>query len=194
MKKGISPICAQHPPGRPGKLDLSPFSLSTGVWTPPPAAITLNGMSDVTLILGQIEAGDADAAEKLLPLVYEELRKLAMAKMTNERADHTLQSTALVHEAYLRLVGSPGGEAWSGRGHERLRPNHRPLLGLRQSLAARGDFRRVSRKALAGGFVRENATWFHRRLAPCRSDATEVLATSAKNLIRRVMFCAPISH
>ena len=74
-------------------------------------------MSDVTVILGQIEAGDADAAEKLLPLVYEELRKLAVAKMAGERADHTLQSTALVHEAYLRLVGSPGGEAWNSRGH-----------------------------------------------------------------------------
>ena len=63
-------------------------------------------MSDVTQILSQIESGDPAAAEQLLPLVYEELRKLAAAKMANEKPDQTLQATALVHEAYLRLVGT----------------------------------------------------------------------------------------
>ena len=62
-------------------------------------------MSDVTLILTAIEQGDPKAADKLLPLVYEELRKLAAHRMANEAAGHTLQPTALVHEAWIRLVG-----------------------------------------------------------------------------------------
>jgi RNA polymerase sigma factor (TIGR02999 family) len=74
-------------------------------------------MADVTQILSAIEAGDQKAAAELLPLVYEELRKLAAARMAEERADHTLQPTALVHEAYLRLVGSDRGGHWDGRGH-----------------------------------------------------------------------------
>jgi len=64
-------------------------------------------MNDVTQILTAIEQGDGDAAEQLLPLVYKELRKLAAARMAREPADHTLQATALVHEAYIRLVGTP---------------------------------------------------------------------------------------
>ncbi|MCH7990067.1 MAG: hypothetical protein IID46_13075 [Planctomycetes bacterium] len=77
-------------------------------------------MSDVTQILSAIEQGDPDAAEQLLPLVYDELRKLATAKMSQEKPGQTLQATALVHEAYLRLVGSddPGMEQqWDCRGH-----------------------------------------------------------------------------
>jgi len=74
-------------------------------------------MSDVTQILSAIEDGDPDAAEQLLPLVYEELRKLAAARMTKESPDHTLQATALVHEAYVRLVGSENQQKWDGRGH-----------------------------------------------------------------------------
>src|SRR5678810_477939 len=70
-------------------------------------------MSDVTRILSQIESGDPSAAEKLLPLVYDELRKLAAAKLAKERPGQTLQATALVHEAYLRLVGNDvRGESW----------------------------------------------------------------------------------
>jgi hypothetical protein len=61
-------------------------------------------MSDVTQILQQVEGGEASAAEKLLPLVYDELRKLAAARMAQESPDNTLQATALVHEAYIRLV------------------------------------------------------------------------------------------
>jgi RNA polymerase sigma factor (TIGR02999 family) len=71
-------------------------------------------MSDVTRILSQIEAGDPQAAEKLLPLVYEELRKLAAAKMAQEKPGQTLNATGLVHEAYLRLVG---GQTFENRGH-----------------------------------------------------------------------------
>jgi DNA-directed RNA polymerase specialized sigma24 family protein len=67
-------------------------------------------MSDVSRILSQIESGDPQAAEQLLPLVYDELRKLAAAKLAHEKPSQTLQATALVHEAYLRLVGSDGPE------------------------------------------------------------------------------------
>jgi RNA polymerase sigma factor (TIGR02999 family) len=75
-------------------------------------------MSDVTRILSAIEHGDPQAAAQLLPLVYEELRELAAARMAQERADHTLQPTALVHEAYLRLVGGATAQAtWDSRGH-----------------------------------------------------------------------------
>ena len=73
-------------------------------------------MSDVTRILNAIERGDAKEADKLLPLVYEELRRLAAHKMSQEKPDHTLQATALVHEAYIRLAGSEA-QGWSGRTH-----------------------------------------------------------------------------
>jgi RNA polymerase sigma factor (TIGR02999 family) len=74
-------------------------------------------MSDVTRILSQIESGDPSAAEKLLPLVYEELRKLAAAKLAQEKPGQTLQATALVHDAYLRLVDVDKAQHWNSRGH-----------------------------------------------------------------------------
>src|SRR5437773_7760173 len=74
-------------------------------------------MGDVTQILNAIEQGDSAAAEQLLPLVYEELRKLAAAKMARENPGQTLQATALVHEAWLRLVGSEEQKTWNSRGH-----------------------------------------------------------------------------
>jgi len=74
-------------------------------------------MTDVTQILSQIEQGDPTAVEQLLPLVYEELRKLAAAKLANEKPGQTLQATALVHEAFLRLVGSDDDNNWNSRGH-----------------------------------------------------------------------------
>jgi RNA polymerase sigma factor (TIGR02999 family) len=74
-------------------------------------------MSDVTRILSAIEQGDSLAAERLLPLVYEELRKLAAQKLTQEKPGLTLQATALVHEAYLRLVDVEKVQSWDGRGH-----------------------------------------------------------------------------
>lgn len=73
-------------------------------------------MSDVTRILDRAQQGDPQAAEELLPLVYEELRKLAAHRMANEAPGQTLQPTALVHEAWLKLVG-PGLQAWNSRGH-----------------------------------------------------------------------------
>jgi RNA polymerase sigma factor (TIGR02999 family) len=79
-------------------------------------------MSEVTRSLSAIEQGDPQAAEELLPLVYNELRRLAAAKLAQEQPGQTLQATALVHEAYLRLVASrdasaPGGQRWDSRGH-----------------------------------------------------------------------------
>jgi RNA polymerase sigma factor (TIGR02999 family) len=74
-------------------------------------------MSEVTRILSAIEQGDGQAAERLLPLVYDELRKLAAAKLAHEKAGQTLQATALVHEAYLRLVDAQASQQWNSRGH-----------------------------------------------------------------------------
>jgi RNA polymerase sigma factor (TIGR02999 family) len=74
-------------------------------------------MSDVTRILNAIEQGDPHAAEQLLPLVYEELRQLAAQRMAQEKPGQTLEATALVHEAYLRLVGSDQAPHWNSRGH-----------------------------------------------------------------------------
>jgi RNA polymerase sigma factor (TIGR02999 family) len=74
-------------------------------------------MSDVTRLLDAAAAGDRPAAAELLPLVYDELRKLAAARMAQEAPGHTLDATALVHEAYLRLVGRADDHRWDGRGH-----------------------------------------------------------------------------
>jgi RNA polymerase sigma factor (TIGR02999 family) len=74
-------------------------------------------MSEVTRILSAIEEGDAHAAAQLLPLVYEELRQLAAQKLAQEKPGHTLQATALVHEAYLRLVDTEKAQNWNSRGH-----------------------------------------------------------------------------
>lgn len=113
-------------------------------------------MADVTQILSQIEAGDPAAAAELLPLVYDELRKLAAARMVQEQPGQTLQATALVHEAYLRLVGSAEREqAWENRGHffaaaaeamrrvliEQVRSKHRQKRG--------GGAQRISLEAAA---------------------------------------------
>src|SRR5207247_2351390 len=78
---------------------------------------TLGHMTEVTVILSAIEQGDPHAAEQLLPLVYDELRKLAAQKMAQEAAGQTLQATGLVHEAYLRLVDVNKAQQWNSRGH-----------------------------------------------------------------------------
>jgi RNA polymerase sigma factor (TIGR02999 family) len=74
-------------------------------------------MSNVTQILGRIESGDASASEQLLPLVYDELRRLAAQKLASETPGQTLQATALVHEAYVRLVDGDTVQQWDSRGH-----------------------------------------------------------------------------
>ena len=74
-------------------------------------------MSKVTRILSRIESGDPQAVEQLLPLVYDELRRLAAVKLAQETPGQTLQATALVHEAYVRLAGSDASQQWDSRGH-----------------------------------------------------------------------------
>ena len=106
-------------------------------------------MSDVTRILCQIESGDPSASEHLFPLVYEELRKLAAAKMAHEKPGQTLQGTALVHEAYLRLVHADSTPSWNGRGHffaaaaEAMRRILLELARQRMSLKGGGNRKRV---------------------------------------------------
>jgi RNA polymerase sigma factor (TIGR02999 family) len=107
-------------------------------------------MSDVTRILSQIEQGDPHAAEQLLPLVYDELRKLAAANMAHEKPGQTLQATALVHEAYLRLVGGESSPHFSGRAHffaaaaEAMRRILVDNARRRKSLKRGGDQQRVA--------------------------------------------------
>ena len=83
----------------------------------PPGPVDFKSMADLTQILSAIEQGDPHAAEQLLPLVYDELRKLARDKMGLEKPGQTLQATALVHEAYVRLVDSDNPQQWNSRGH-----------------------------------------------------------------------------
>jgi RNA polymerase sigma factor (TIGR02999 family) len=109
----------------------------------------LTAMSEVTRILSAIERGNPHAAEQLLPLVYDELRKLAAARLAAEAPGQTLQPTALVHEAYLRLVGDGQPQDWNGRGHffGAAAEAMRRILVERARGAARqkrgGDWRRV---------------------------------------------------
>src|SRR5262245_16001223 len=105
-------------------------------------------MSHVTRILSRIESGDPQAAEQLLPLVYDELRKLALAKLAQERPGQTLQPTALVHEAYLRLVDAGTAQRFHGRGHffgAAAEAMHRILVELarrKRSLKQGGQWQR----------------------------------------------------
>src|SRR5579863_1756427 len=78
---------------------------------------TIRSMSEVTRILSAIEQGDPHAAEQMLPLVYDELRKLAAQKLAQEKPGQTLQATALVHDAYIRLVDVEKAQHWNSRGH-----------------------------------------------------------------------------
>ena len=94
----------------------------TAHWFPPAKIVEsrdgiIGVMTDVTQILSQIESGDPSAAEQLLPLVYQELRKLAAAKLAQEKPGQTLQATALVHDAYIRLVDTELAQHWDSRGH-----------------------------------------------------------------------------
>jgi RNA polymerase sigma factor (TIGR02999 family) len=108
-------------------------------------------MNEVTRILSAIEGGDPHAAEKLLPLVYEELRKLAAQKMAQEAPGQTLQATALVHEAYLRLVVTEKAPRWDSRGHFFAAAAE----AMRRILVDQAR-RKQSRKC-GGGLVRQDA-------------------------------------
>jgi RNA polymerase sigma factor (TIGR02999 family) len=106
-------------------------------------------MSEVTRILSAIEQGDPHAAEELLPLVYDELRRLAAAKLAQEKPGQTLEATALVHEAYLRLVDAEQAQHFSGRGHffaacaEAMRRILVEQARRRQRVKHGGTYRRV---------------------------------------------------
>src|SRR4051794_26891727 len=91
--------------------------MQTGRSRRPRPRCTMAGMSEVTRVLGRIERGDPRAAEQLLPLVYDALRQLAAQKLAREKPGQTLQATALVHEAYLRLVDADQARQWNSRGH-----------------------------------------------------------------------------
>jgi RNA polymerase sigma factor (TIGR02999 family) len=106
-------------------------------------------MSDVTRILSAVEQGDPCAAEQLLPLVYDELRKLAASKLAQEKPGQTLQATALVHEAYVKLVGVAQSGHWQSRGHffaaaaEAMRRILVDNAHRKKTLKRGGDLRRV---------------------------------------------------
>jgi RNA polymerase sigma factor (TIGR02999 family) len=112
-------------------------------------------MNEVTRILGAIGQGDPHAAKHLLPLVYDELRKLAAAKLAQEKPGQTLDATALVHEAYLRLVGPLNEQRWQGRGHffaagaEAMRRILIDRARARSSFKRGGDERRVTLDGVA---------------------------------------------
>jgi RNA polymerase sigma factor (TIGR02999 family) len=109
----------------------------------------VGGMSEVTHILCAIEGGDAHAADQLLPLVYDELRRLAAQKLAHEKPGQTLDATGLVHEAYLRLVDTAQALHWNSRGHffaaaaEAMRRILVERARHKKSLRAGGDHRRV---------------------------------------------------
>lgn len=105
-------------------------------------------MTDVTRILSAIEQGDPSAAEQLLPLVYDELRKLAAARMAQEKPGQTLQPTALVHEAYLRIVGNATEQSWDSRRHFFAAAAE----AMRRILV--DNFRHKSRKKHGGAYTR----------------------------------------
>jgi RNA polymerase sigma factor (TIGR02999 family) len=114
----------------------------------PPGPVDFKSMADLTQILSAIEQGDPHAAEQLLPLVYDELRKLARDKMALEKPGQTLQATALVHEAYVRLVDSDNPQQWNSRGHffaaaaEAMRRILIEQARHKSSAKAGGDFQR----------------------------------------------------
>jgi RNA polymerase sigma factor (TIGR02999 family) len=125
-------------------------------------------MNDVTHILSAIERGDPKAADQLLPLVYDELRRLAAQRLAHERPSQTLQATALVHEAYLRLVGSqdPG---WDGRGHFFAAAAE----AMRRILVERA--RRKRRRKHGGGLLHQDSN-LDDLAGPETRDPLEVLA------------------
>ena len=146
-------------------------------------------MSDVTRILSQVERGDPQAADQLLPLVYDELRKLAAARLAQEKPGQTLQATALVHEAYLRLVTPKA--ATSGRGPQEaaehldtLDDPHSPTADLRPATSGRWDSRAHFFAAAAEAMRRilvQKARYKARvkhggNLQRCELDAVEIIA------------------
>ena len=134
-------------------------------------------MSDVTQLLHAIDGGDSSAADQLLPLVYEELRKLAAARMAQENPGQTLQATALVHEAWIRLTGGDGQQIWNSRGH---------FFGAAAEAMRRILVDRARQKARVrhGGKV-ERVDWEHVNLATEDSDETLLAMNDALAALAR---------
>lgn len=127
-------------------------------------------MTNLTQIMSAIEQGDPTAAEQLLPLVYDELRKLAACRMAREAPGHTLQATALVHEAYVRLVDGDGSSPWHSRGHFFQAAGE----AMRRILVE--NARRKTRKKHGGEHQRVDFEDFD---IPCTMPAKDVLALDA---------------
>ena len=128
LKKASNPMKLHQPQQPTNRLNCSrgtpPPQVSVAnsitlvaLWKAGSLHVILGYMSEVTRILKAVENGDLAASDQLLPLVYEELRKLASIKLVNEKPGQTLQATALVHEAYLRLLGAEARESWDSKGH-----------------------------------------------------------------------------
>ena len=128
-------------------------------------------MSEVTQILSAIEQGEPTAAEKLLPLVYDELRKLAAARLADEKPGQTLQPTALVHEAYLRLVDGAKAQDWNGRGHFFAAAAEAIRRILIENARRKGRLRR-------GGHVRKESMDGIEPAAAPATDPVDLLALS----------------
>jgi RNA polymerase sigma factor (TIGR02999 family) len=125
-------------------------------------------MSEVTRILSAMDQGDPHAASQLLPLVYDELRRLAAQKLAQEKPGHTLQPTALVHEAYLRLVGKDASHPWDSRGHFFAAAAE----AMRRILI--DNARRKKRKRHGGGQVRIELEEAHAESDPLVEDVLAV--------------------
>jgi len=134
-------------------------------------------MSDVTVILNRVERGDPKAAEELLPLVYDELRRLAAGRMALEQANQTLQPTALVHEAWLRLTGGNPTGSWNGRAH---------FFGAAAEAMRRILIERARQKAsLKRGSGWERVDFDKVDIAPDASDETLLFVNEALENLQR---------
>ena len=145
-------------------------------------------MTDVTRILSQIEQGDPSASERLLPLVYSELRQLAAAQMAHEKPGQTLQPTALVHEAYVRLVDQNKTQRWDSRGHffaaaaEAIRRILIEQARRKAGPKAGGHHRRVSLAAVAGELEEPDWDLLHLDEALKRLKVVDARAAKIVNL------------
>ncbi len=141
--------------------------------------MTEKNSGEVTQILRRIEAGDSRASADLLPKIYEELRKLAATRLTNEKPGQTLQATALVHEAYLRLTGNQNSDSWDSRGHffaaaaEAMRRILVERARRKKRIRHGGEFRRVDLNdgAVISDQPKDDILVLHEALAKLEQEA-----------------------
>ncbi|MCO6044052.1 ECF-type sigma factor [Aeoliella sp. ICT_H6.2] len=164
-------------------------------------------MADVTQILSQIEQGNQSAAEQLLPLVYDELRNLAAAKMAQEKPGQTLQATALVHDAYIRLVDGNQDQHWESRGHffaaaaEAMRRILVDAARKKQAIKHGGDRKREPISSILQEGVGPNTSLLDIDEAVAKLEDTHPLAASVVKLryfcgmtISQTAECLGVSH